>query len=92
MRAASSKQHRPPTGVAGLLEARAVLSFDAGQDAVFSITGGIGASNDYFSIVNPRSGPGLVSDDPASYAPGPAHLEQAVTWKATLGAALTGRF
>lgn len=35
MRAASLKQHRPPTGVAGLLEARAVLSFDAGQDAVF---------------------------------------------------------
>lgn len=79
-------------GLAGLLEAKAALNFDVGEGAVFSITGGVGARNDYFSIVNPRSGPGIRPNNPASYDPGPAFIEQAVMWKATLGVGLGGSF
>lgn len=78
--------------IAGMVEARAgvsVVSFGGGKLSVF---GGLGVRNDAYEIVNPRSAPGLDADNPASYNPGPAHIEQTVQFSASIGARFAMQF
>jgi hypothetical protein len=78
--------------VAGLVEVRATLDVAASDDVNLFVFGEMGARNDYFSIVNPRSGPGLAADDPTSYDPGPVRLEQGLLLNAKAGVGLSGTF
>jgi hypothetical protein len=76
--------------VAGKANLGVVYALTGGMDV--SLNGSVGARNDYFSIVNPRSAPGLDADNAASYAPGPAHLQQSWLVSATLSGGIGGHF
>lgn len=71
--------------IAGMVDARAgvsVLAFGGGKLSLF---GGLGVRNDVYKIVNPRSAPGLDNNEPSSYNPGRAHIEQTVQFSVSVG-------
>ncbi|MEM1288829.1 MAG: hypothetical protein AAGH60_10800 [Pseudomonadota bacterium] len=71
--------------IAFLARLTAMLGYDVSEDATLGIQGSVTARNDYYSIVNPRSGPGLDASDPTSYNPGPVKLDQAFLFEGEIG-------
>jgi hypothetical protein len=78
--------------LAGLVEVNGTLAYAVTDALSLSLTGGVGARNDYFSIVNPRSGSGIDANDPASYHPGAASLQQNAVLSAKVSVGLHGSF
>jgi len=78
--------------LAGLVEVDGTLAYAVTDTVNLTLTGGLGARNDYFSIVNPRSGSGIDANDPASYHPGAASLQQNAVISATVSVGLHGSF
>jgi hypothetical protein len=62
------------------------------ETGIFGVSLGFDTRNDLYSIVNPRSGPGVDSDNPASYAPQSAHLKQERSTAAFVGLNFIYRF
>ncbi|MER9000012.1 hypothetical protein NKJ52_28700 [Mesorhizobium australicum] len=78
--------------IAGMAEGRAgvsVLAFGGGKLSLF---GGLGVRNDVYKIVNPRSEPGLVASNAASYHPGPATIQQTIQYSVSVGAKFAIQF
>lgn len=62
------------------------------QRLALSLFGGVSLRDDTFEIRNPRSGPGIRANDPTSYNPGPAHLEQTRQFEAFAGLKISLKF
>ena len=62
-----------------------------GRCVTLDLSAGVSARNDDFSIVSPRTGPGIIAKDPI-YAAEPAHLEQAVMFSNKTSIGLSAAF
>jgi len=77
---------------AGMVELRSGFTVASREGAQFSLYGGVGVRNDTYRIVNPRGEAGDDFSDTSSYDPEPAHLEQTLQMKASVGFSITGSF
>lgn len=73
-------------------EIKVGFDFNTTENITLSIFGSAEGRNDVIKIKNPRSDTGLVSNNPSSYNPGPAKLDQTVLFTAAIGGEITVAF